>query len=84
VVVAFENAELRGDRIAFLHTEVLEGNEGKGYARTLVEEILAEARRRGLGVLPYCSYVAKVIRDKPDAYLDLVPGDARAEFDLPA
>jgi predicted GNAT family acetyltransferase len=83
VVAAFEDYELRGDRIAFVHTEALEGHEGKGYARTLVDEVLADARRRGLGVLPRCPYVAKVIARNPEAYLDLVPLDARAEFELP-
>ncbi len=83
VLAAFEDYEMRGDRIAFVHTEALEGHDGKGYGRTLVDEMLADARRRGLGVLPYCPYVAKVIARNAEAYLDLVPPDVRATFELP-
>lgn len=69
--------------IAFTHTETRAGHEGKGVARQLVEHALADARTRGLAVLPYCPYVRKVIADRPVEYLDLVPVDVRAEFDLP-
>jgi predicted GNAT family acetyltransferase len=82
-VAAIENYELRGDRIALVHTEVFGSHEGQGLARALVEEVLADVRRRGLGVLPECSYVRKVIAEHAKQYLDLVPSDARAEFDLP-
>jgi hypothetical protein len=33
--------------------------------------------------MPVCPYVRKVIAEHPEEYLDLVPSDARAEFDLP-
>jgi hypothetical protein len=32
-------------------------------------------------VLPYCPFVPKVIRDHPE-FLELVPADRRADFDL--
>jgi predicted GNAT family acetyltransferase len=73
----------RDHAIAFTHTETRPGHEGKGVARRLVEFALADARRQGLAVLPYCPYVRKVIADHPDQYLDLVPVEARGEFDLP-
>jgi hypothetical protein len=69
--------------IAFTHTETRPGHEGKGVARRLVEYALADARTQGLAVLPYCPYVRKVIAEHPTEYLDLVPVEARAEFDLP-
>ena len=83
-VVAIEDYTLDGSRIALNHTEVAAGHEGKGYAKRLVDEVLADARRRGLGVLPYCPYVAKVIANEPDRYLALVPQELREGFGLPA
>ena len=69
--------------IAFTHTETRAGHEGKGVAQKLVEFALAEARAQGLAVLPYCPYVRKVIAENPSEYLDLVPADQRATFELP-
>ena len=83
-LAAFEDYTLEPGVISFNHTESLPAFAGQGVARMLVEEILAEARRRGLSVLPYCGYVAGIIRKNPDAYLDLVPADRRADFNLPA
>ena len=82
VVAGIEDYELEGDRIALIHTEIFGGHDGKGYARTLVDEVLADVRRRGLSVIPRCPYVAKVIRQSPELYLDLVPLELRADFDL--
>jgi len=76
--------ELRGNAIAFVHTETLPGREGRGLAKQLVTFALADARRRGLAVLPECPYVRKVIADNPGEYLDLVPVRVRAMFGLPA
>jgi uncharacterized protein len=75
--------ELRGNAIAFVHTETLPGHEGRGLAKQLVTSALADARRRGLAVLPECPYVRKVIADNPAEFLDLVPAAARPLFDLP-
>jgi predicted GNAT family acetyltransferase len=80
---AIAEYELRGDVIAFTHTETMPGHEGRGVARRLVTAALADVRSRGLEVLPFCPYVRKVIADHPDEYLDLVPAGARAKFDLP-
>ena len=82
-VVAIEDYVLDGEQIDLVHTEVFEGHDGKGYARILVAEVLADLRRRGLAVLPSCPYVAKVIREHPEDYLDLVPLEARERFELP-
>jgi predicted GNAT family acetyltransferase len=73
-----------GHTISFTHTETRPGHEGKGVARRLVEFALAEAREQGMAVLPYCPYVRKVIADHQAEYLDLVPLEQRATFDLPA
>ena len=82
-LVAVEFYELRGENIAYLHTEVAGDAEGKGYGRLIAKAVLDEARRRGKGVVPVCPFIAKVISDDPDSYLDLVPADQRSSFGLP-
>ena len=81
-VAAFEDYTLGDGVISFDHTEAMEGFEGTGAARQLAERVLDEARRRGLDVLPVCPYIASFIARHPEAYLDLVPVDRRAEFGL--
>ncbi len=83
-LAGFTDYRLRNGRISFTHTEVGAGFSGRGLARKLVADELADARRRGLAVLPFCPYVRKVIADNPDKYLDLVPDRDRVRFDLPA
>lgn len=83
-LAAVEVYDLRGDRIALVHTETFPGHEGEGLARKLVEAVLAQVRERGLAVIPECPYVRKVIADDADRYLDLVPAELRKQFDLPA
>ncbi len=75
--------EVRDGVLALTHTETMDGHGGKGIARELVTTVLADLRTRGLGVLPYCPYIRKLIADDPAEWLDLVPADARARFDLP-
>jgi predicted GNAT family acetyltransferase len=79
-VVAFVQYQREGDRLTLTHTQGVEGAVGRGATRHLVEELLADARRRDLAILPECPYVRRVIVDHPDRYLELVPADARARF----
>ena len=46
-------------------TEVFGGHEGQGLARVLVDEVLSDVRRRGLGVLPECPYARMSARSSP-------------------
>jgi predicted GNAT family acetyltransferase len=68
-------------QIAFTHTVVDKEYGGRGLAGRLAQTSLDEARAAGLSVLPFCpfyrGYIAKHLE-----YLDLVPEDRRAEFDL--
>jgi len=82
-LAGFTVYRLQRDRYAFTHTEVDPRFSGRGLASILVHDALDEMRRRGIAVLPYCPYVRRYIARHPE-YLDLVPADARAEFDLPA
>jgi predicted GNAT family acetyltransferase len=48
-------------RIALVHTEVPRRVEGRGFAARLVTAALADAKARGLQVLPMCAYVKAFI-----------------------
>lgn len=82
-VAGFVRYRLEGDRIALVHTETDPAFAGRGLAKVLVTGALDDARARGLGVLPFCPYVKGFIA-KNSAYLDLVPEDERARFELSA
>jgi predicted GNAT family acetyltransferase len=81
-LVGFAEYKLAGERIAFIHTEVVPAFGGRGLAKRLVTEGLDDARRRGLAVLPFCPFVRSFIAKNADAYLDLVPEKERDRFGL--
>ena len=57
----------RDGRIAFTHTEVDSACEGRGFGAKLVGDALADARGRGLEIVPLCSFVAAYLRRHPQA-----------------
>ena len=57
--------------------------EGHGLGSQLVRAALSDARSEGLAGLPFCPFVRAYIAGHTE-YLDLVPEDMRAKFDLPA
>jgi uncharacterized protein len=77
-------------RAVFPHTEVDPAFKGQGLGGTLVGEALADATKRGEGIVPLCPFVKKYLREnevagaviewpeKPDAR------DAAAAGDSPA
>lgn len=62
---------LEGDTISFIHTVVPEEMEGQGIGSRLVRAALDESRRRGLKVVPLCSFVKTYIERHPE-YQDLL------------
>ena len=86
----FENGELAGfseytrsdEAIALKHTEVDDRFEGRGIGSALARGVLDAARSHGLAVLPYCPFMAGYIRAHKADYVELVPADQRAKFDL--
>lgn len=62
---------ITGSTITFTHTETDPQLQGHGLAGRLVQGALDDVRRRGLAVVPRCSYVREWIGDHP-AYADLV------------
>ena len=71
-----------GNRRALNHTVVEPAYEGQGVGSTLARGVLDDARARGLDVLPYCPFIRSYIARHRDAYVDLVPRQDRAKFDL--
>ena len=82
-IAGFTEYRRRPGLIAFIHTLIDPRFEGQGLASLLVRTALSEARCHGLSVLPFCPFVRAYI-DGHTEYLDLVPEDMRAKFDLPA
>ena len=58
-------------RLVILHVEVHPSCEGRGIGTALVEHALADARSRGLTVVPRCPFAAAVARDRPE-YADVL------------
>ena len=60
-------------RLALIHTEVLPEFEGRGVGSGLVRFAFAEARRRGLRVIPTCPFVRSYVEAHPETH-DIVIG----------
>jgi predicted GNAT family acetyltransferase len=58
--------------IAFLHAEVDPARGGQGLGSLMTREVLDDARRRGLSVIPMCPFVAAYVDRHRDEYADLV------------
>jgi predicted GNAT family acetyltransferase len=80
-LAGFARYHLRGDEIAFTHTETDDRFRGHGIASHLVQASLDAARERHLAVLPRCPFVRDWIADHPE-YADLVPKGRRQDFGL--
>jgi predicted GNAT family acetyltransferase len=80
-LAGFTEYAMHGDEIDFLHTEIDEKFGGRGLASRLIREVLDEARRRELRVMPYCPFVRKFVVEHPE-YRDLVPAAQHARFGL--
>ncbi|WP_222266150.1 GNAT family N-acetyltransferase [Modestobacter marinus] len=66
---------------AFTHTVIDPAFEGRGLGSALARGALDATRQAGSPVLPFCPFIRGYIQRHPD-YLDLVPDDRRAEFEL--
>ena len=82
-VAGFIEYGRRPGLIAFIHALIDPRFEGHGLASQLVRTALTEARSDGLSVLPFCPFVRAYIAGHTE-FLDLVPEDMRAKFELPA
>jgi uncharacterized protein len=80
-VAGFAQYRARPGLIALIHTEVGDRFEGQGLASKLIAFALDDARARDLAVLPFCPFANEYIQRHRE-YVDLVPEDQRAAFDL--
>jgi uncharacterized protein len=64
------------NRIAFVHTEVDESVEGRGFGSRLAAAALEDAGRQGLEVVPLCPFMAHYIGSHPETQ-DLVAASHR-------
>lgn len=79
---AFAEYNLLTSKIVFTHTEVPEEHEGQGLGTALIEHGLAEARRRGLKVIPICPFFAAYMQEHEEVQ-DLLDDSWRLRFGLP-
>jgi predicted GNAT family acetyltransferase len=80
-LAGFTEYKTRPGIIAFIHTEVDEGFQGRGLGERLIGYALDDARKRGLAVLPFCPFVRSFIQSHPD-YVGLVPESQRSGFEV--
>jgi len=80
-LAGFVQYHLRGDEIAFTHTQTDDRFRGQGISGRLVQSSLDAARERHLTVLPYCTFVRTWISGHRE-YADLVPPGRRQQFGL--
>ena len=58
--------ERAAESLVLVHTEVLEDFAGQGVGSRLVRDVIADARERGLSVVPQCAFVVRWLRKHPD------------------
>jgi uncharacterized protein len=80
-VAGFTTYRTRPGLIAFIHTEVEERFQGRGFADRLIRFALEDARARGLAVLPFCPFV-KAFIERNREFEALVPDAYRGQFGL--
>jgi uncharacterized protein len=62
--------------VVFLHTETIPAFQGRGFAGRLTTYALDDVRKRGLTVVPLCSYTQRFLTENPQ-YADLVAESGR-------
>ena len=80
-LAGYAEYRLEPDTIVFFHTEVFSEFGGQGLAGRLASQALADARGRGLAVIPECPFIRGYLRKHPEL-VGLVPEGRRAEFHL--
>jgi uncharacterized protein len=65
-VTAVANYHVADDVMTITHTEVPPHARNKGIASKLIEEMLVEARARGLKIVPLCPFVRAYFSRHPE------------------
>lgn len=63
---SFIDYEIKDNTIYLTHTEVPEELEGQGVAAEMVEKAFHDIEKRGLKLVPYCSYVGIYLKRHPE------------------
>lgn len=77
---AFSLYRQHGNHLIVFHTEVPASMEGKGVGSALARGVLADAKERGLEVVPECEFLAAYIKRHPQ-YLPQVAPEYRAALE---
>jgi uncharacterized protein len=72
-IAAYHRRE-NSNRIAFLHTEIDEACEGRGFGGRFAAPALEDARAKGLEVVPLCPYMAHYVATHPEVQDLVAPG----------
>jgi predicted GNAT family acetyltransferase len=59
------------DKIIIDHTEVNEGNNGKGFSKKMVAKAVEFAREKNIKIIPLCPFTKKVF-DKTPEFTDVL------------
>jgi predicted GNAT family acetyltransferase len=59
------------DKIIIDHTEVNEGNNGKGFGKKMVAKAVEFAREKNIKIIPLCPFTKKVF-DKTPEFTDVL------------
>ena len=63
--------DIEGSNLTVYHTEVEPEKEGKGYAKLLLDEMVAYVRENKLMVIPMCPYVHIQFKRHEEQYQDI-------------
>ncbi len=61
-----------GNQLFATHTEVFPGYEGKGYARQLLDALVAYAVEQKATIVPICPYVIAAFKKHPERYAAVI------------
>ncbi|WP_326494333.1 GNAT family N-acetyltransferase [Sphingobacterium sp. UT-1RO-CII-1] len=62
---------VKGSTLKVYHTEVDEVYNGRGFARILLDKLVAYARENSLKIIPLCPYVHGQFKRRPEEYADV-------------
>lgn len=66
-LVGFAAYEVCDDGVhSFHHTEIFEGNEGRGLGQLLAAGVMDFAREQGVRIAPTCPFIAGYMRKHPE------------------
>jgi predicted GNAT family acetyltransferase len=65
-VVGFVQYRIADDKIVLVHTEILPGNEGKGYGSRIAKLVLEQIQTAGKPMVPLCEFMAGYIAKHPE------------------